>query len=355
MTQPLPLPGLAPRGVRFEGVGKDYDGVTVVDDFNLDVEPGEFLTILGPSGSGKTTVLNMLAGFTGATRGSLLIGDRDVTGLPPEARNLGMVFQNFALFPHLSVRGNVEFPLKMRGMSARQRRSMAMEALDRVQLTAFADRKPSQLSGGQKQRVGIARAIVFHPPVLLMDESLSALDLKLREQLQVEIKRLHRDTGSTVLFVTHDQGEAMAMSDRVAVMAGGKLVQVGTPRQVYDTPATRFVASFIGKTNIFTVNDGCIEGATHGTLPHPLGAAAEISVRPAAIRKVPPGTLAPVMFEAKVFDRAFTGHFYEYLLIGPAGKEALMQEPAASDSSLAPGTSCHFGFDVKDAFPLSPA
>lgn len=353
MTSAHTATGGAPREVRFEGVSKDYDGVTVVDDFNLEVQPGEFLTILGPSGSGKTTVLNMLAGFTRATRGSLLIGDRDVTGLPPEARNLGMVFQNFALFPHLSVCTNVEFPLKMRGVSARERRAMALDALERVQLTAFAERKPSQLSGGQKQRVGIARAIVFHPPVLLMDESLSALDLKLREQLQVEIKRLHRETGSTVLFVTHDQGEAMAMSDRVAVMTAGKLVQVGTPRQVHDKPATRFVAKFIGKTNIFSVTQGRIDGATHGVLPQPLSAAAEISVRPTAIRKLPPRALAAVTFEANVSDRAFTGHFYEYLLIGPAGQEWLMQEPATSDSGLAPGMTCRFGFDLQDAFPLS--
>ena len=340
--------------MRFERVGKDYDGVTVVDDFDLEVQPGEFLTILGPSGSGKTTVLNMLAGFTTATRGALLIGGHDVTSLPPEARNLGMVFQNFALFPHLSVRANVEFPLKMRGVPTRERRTMALEALDRVQLTAFAERRPSQLSGGQKQRVGIARAIVFQPPVLLMDESLSALDLKLREQLQVEIKRLHRETGSTVLFVTHDQGEAMAMSDRVAVMSAGRLVQVGTPRQVHDRPATRFVASFIGKTNIFAVHHGRIDGATHGTLPLPLGAASEISVRPAAIRTLLKGALAPVMFDARVSDRAFTGHFYEYLLISPAGKEALMQEPATADSGLAPGVSGRFGFDMEDAYPLSP-
>ncbi len=236
--------------VTFDKVSKYFGAAAALEDFCLDVAPGEFVTLLGASGSGKSTALNILAGFSDATSGGVRIGDRSLAGVPSEDRNVGMVFQNFALFPHMSVFDNIAFPLKMRRTPTDKARKLVMDALDMVQLSGLADRRPAALSGGQRQRVALARAVVFSPPLLLMDECLSALDLKLREELQGEIRRIHHEIGATTVFVTHDQGEALTMSDRVAVLRGGRIEQIDEPELLYDRPATRFVADFIGQTNL---------------------------------------------------------------------------------------------------------
>ena len=237
--------------VRFEGLSKTYGPVTAVQPMDLDVRAGEFLSFLGPSGSGKTTTLMMLAGFESPSTGRIVVGDIDITAMPPAKRNIGMVFQNYALFPHMTVEQNVAFPLRMRGIPASEQAKMVGEMLGTVGLGDFRARFPAQLSGGQQQRVALARAIVFKPPVLLMDEPLSALDKYLRSRLQIEIKRIQRDLGITVVYVTHDQDEAMTMSDRIAVMDAGVVKQIGTPAEVYEAPDSRYVADFIGSVNLF--------------------------------------------------------------------------------------------------------
>ncbi|WP_425483121.1 ABC transporter ATP-binding protein [Chelativorans alearense] len=215
----------------------------------IDIRPGEFLSLLGPSGSGKTTLLMMVAGFELPDSGAIWVGDRDITLVAPNRRDIGMVFQRYALFPHMTVAENIAFPLRMRRFSKKKTMQAVADALALVQLGGFEARLPAQLSGGQQQRVAVARALVFEPPVLLMDEPLGALDKKLREQMQIEIKRLQQSLGITVLYVTHDQEEALTMSDRIAVMRDGRLEQIGSPAELYDAPATSFVADFIGKMN----------------------------------------------------------------------------------------------------------
>ena len=243
--------------VRFAGIGKTYDGVTrVVDDLNLDVKRGEFLTLLGPSGSGKTTTLMMLAGFETPTSGEILLDGKPLSHKPPYQRDIGMVFQNYALFPHMTVTENIGFPLSVRGMSAADIRSRVERALDMVQLEGFGDRRPAQLSGGQQQRTAVARALVFEPKLILLDEPLGALDKQLREQMQFEIRRLHQRLGVTMVYVTHDQSEALTMSDRIAVFHRGKIQQLDGPARIYEEPVNAFVARFIGENNRL---DGVIE------------------------------------------------------------------------------------------------
>ncbi|UXN57844.1 ABC transporter ATP-binding protein (plasmid) [Phyllobacterium zundukense] len=227
-----------------------YGSIAAVTDFSLSVKQGEFLTILGPSGSGKTTALMMLAGFEAPTRGDILISGRSVAAVPSYGRDQGIVFQNYALFPHLTVHRNLEFPLEMRGVKAAERAALVQRMLKRVHLEDFGERLPSQLSGGQQQRVALARALIADPPVLLLDEPLGALDRNLREQMQGEIKSLHREFGKTTICVTHDQEEALTLSDRIIVMRGGRIEQSGTPEELYDRPESRFVANFLGEANI---------------------------------------------------------------------------------------------------------
>ena len=236
--------------VALRHIVKTFDNYRAIDDLSLDIEPGEFITFLGPSGSGKSTTLMMIAGFEQPTAGDILIGGSVVTHTPAYRRNIGMVFQNYALFPHLTVAENIGFALKQRGMPKPEIHEHVRRMLDLIQLSGYEARFPQQLSGGQQQRVAIARAIVFNPPVLLMDEPLSALDKQLREDLQLEIKRLHDRLGITFIYVTHDQKEALVMSDRVAVMNEGRIAQIGSPTALYDTPANRFVASFVGEANL---------------------------------------------------------------------------------------------------------
>jgi spermidine/putrescine ABC transporter ATP-binding subunit len=235
--------------VQFRAVTKRYGEITAVDHVDLDVHAGEFLALLGPSGCGKTTSLRMIAGFEQATEGDILIGGASAVGLPPYRRNVNTVFQQYALFPHMSVVDNVGYGLKQRRVAKAERRRKALEALEMVRLRGFEQRRPYELSGGQQQRVALARALVLEPRVLLLDEPLGALDLKLRKEMQIELKRIHQEVGLTFVFVTHDQEEAMAMSDRIAVMNFGRIEQLDEPRAMYDRPATPFVADFIGDMN----------------------------------------------------------------------------------------------------------
>ncbi|WP_131742628.1 ABC transporter ATP-binding protein [Actinomadura roseirufa] len=241
------------RGIRIRGVSKIYSGTArpAVDDVSLDIAQGEFMTLLGPSGSGKTTMLSMLAGFASVTAGSIEIDGREVSRLKPHKRDLGVVFQQYALFPHLSVAKNVAFPLQQRRMAKADIAAKVAEALELVHLGDFADRLPGQLSGGQQQRVALARAVVYQPRALLMDEPLGALDRRLRDQLQREIARMHRELGMTFIFVTHDQHEALTLSDRIAVFNDGRIEQCGTPAELYERPETLFVAQFLGESTGF--------------------------------------------------------------------------------------------------------
>jgi putative spermidine/putrescine transport system ATP-binding protein len=234
--------------VEFTEVTKKYGELAAVSSLDLTIEPGEFLTLLGPSGSGKSTLLMLLAGFEYPTSGSIKVAGRDLNRVPPHRRDQGVVFQSYALFPHMTVRQNLAYPLDARGIEDTEKKRMIGNALEKVRMSGFADRYPMQLSGGQQQRVALARAIVSSPPLLLMDESLSALDRNLREEMQIELKILHEELATTVVYVTHDQGEALTMSDRVAVLHNGALVQLGRPKDIYDDPANGFVARFIGES-----------------------------------------------------------------------------------------------------------
>lgn len=235
-------------------VTKTYGPVHALDDVSLEVKSGEFLTLLGPSGSGKTTLLMVLAGFTRPDCGSLKFGDDEVIRKPPHLRDVGMTFQSYALFPHMTVAGNVGYPLRLRKRPKAEIAERVERALETVQLGGYGDRRIDQLSGGQKQRVAVARAIVFEPRILLMDEPLSALDKKLRDQMQIELRHLHEQLGMTTVYVTHDQREALTMSDRIAVVNHGRIMQLSTPRDLYERPANRFVADFIGESTFLPVN-----------------------------------------------------------------------------------------------------
>ena len=268
--------------VRFIDVHKSFDGTTnVVEDVNLDIARGEFLTFLGPSGSGKSTCLMMLAGFEEPSQGEILVDGKPVHHVPPHKRTYGIVFQDYALFPHMTVAKNLSFPLEVRGIDQAKRSQMVADALDLVRLTGFGDRKPHQLSGGQRQRVAIARALVYEPDLILMDEPLGALDRKLREQLQDEIRRIHDQLGVTMIYVTHDQGEAMVMSDRIAVFSEGGIKQLATPITLYEEPTDTFVADFIGDNNHL-----------QGTVADLVDDVCQVSVEDQTIFATPVGDLA---------------------------------------------------------------
>ncbi|MBK3661014.1 ABC transporter ATP-binding protein [Bradyrhizobium diazoefficiens] len=242
--------------IRLEGVSKRYGNFAAVDNVDLEVSQGEFVTILGPSGSGKTSLLSLIAGLNQPTAGRIFIGGRDVTDAPPQTRNIGLVFQSYALFPQMTALNNVMFPLGVRGINGSLARDRALEALKLVRLEGLGDRRPSQLSGGQQQRVALARAFVFKPDILLLDEPLGALDRKLREELQIELKQLQRTLGVTTILVTHDQEEALSLSDRIMVLGNGRTQQVATPAESYLKPANRFVAEFLGIANFIGLQDG---------------------------------------------------------------------------------------------------
>ncbi|KXU38021.1 Fe3+/spermidine/putrescine ABC transporter ATP-binding protein [Ventosimonas gracilis] len=266
--------------LRFVQVKKTYDQQSlVVKDFNLDVAKGEFITLLGPSGSGKTTCLMMLAGFEDVTSGKILINGRNVTDIAPYDRNIGMVFQQYALFPHMTIRENLAYPLKLRKQSSEQVQAKVDEYLKLIELESFGGRYPGQLSGGQRQRVALARALIFEPDIVLMDEPLGALDKKLREQMQFEIKRLHEQLGFTVIYVTHDQTEALTMSDRIAVFSRGVVQQCDAPHVLYENPTNLFVADFIGESNKL---DGVVESIDEQQAKVRLTSGATVSARRAA-------------------------------------------------------------------------
>ena len=262
--------------VQFFGLTRDYGDLTVVRDVNVTVAPGEFVTLLGASGSGKTTTLMMVAGFVTPSAGDVKIGGQSVLTMPAHKRNLGIVFQNYALFPHMSVAENIGFPLRMRDMDKTDIEKRVQAALEMVHLEGLGDRRTNQISGGQQQRVALARALVFRPPVLLMDEPLGALDRKLREQMQAEIKQLQRNLGLTVIYVTHDQEEALVMSDRIAIMHNGEVLQIDSPSVVYERPATAYVADFLGESNFV---DATVETAGAAESIVRLGSGTAITVR----------------------------------------------------------------------------
>ena len=276
--------------VVFDRVQKSYDGHTlVVRDLNLAVRRGEFLTLLGPSGSGKTTTLMMLGGFERPTAGHILLDGKPVEALPPEKRDIGFVFQNYALFPHMNVAENVAFPLRYRGVRGDEAKQRVTRALDMVRLGGFEGRKPTQLSGGQQQRVALARALVFQPKLVLMDEPLGALDKQLRERMQIEIKHLQQTLGITIVFVTHDQSEALTMSDRVAVFHDGILQQLASPRALYDEPSNAFVAGFVGENNFIPCTAMRIDGQPHALLDSGIGLPGTM---PVALASASPAVLA---------------------------------------------------------------
>jgi putative spermidine/putrescine transport system ATP-binding protein len=275
--------------ITLRGLRKRYGEVRALDDVDLDVRSGEFLTLLGPSGSGKTTLLMVLAGFIRPDQGRLLFGDDEVTRLPPHKRDIGMVFQNYALFPHMDVAANIAYPLKLRGIGGPEQQGRVEAALQTVQLAGYGARRIDQLSGGQRQRVALARAIVFEPRIVLMDEPLSALDKQLRERMQIELRQLHEQLGTTTIYVTHDQREALTMSDRVAVVNGGRIVQLDTPRALYEQPANRFVAEFIGESSLLPVQrDGDAWRCAGQPIAHagaaPAGTRACLMLRPERVR-----------------------------------------------------------------------
>lgn len=305
--------------IRFDRISKFYGSFCVVANLDFVIEKGEFVSLLGPSGSGKTTILMMLAGFEQPTSGDILLEGTAINAVPTYKRDMGIVFQSYALFPHMSVGDNISFPLQMRRFGKAEIVERVKRALDMVQLSGLVDRRPSQLSGGQQQRVALARALVFEPRVVLMDEPLGALDKQLREQMQLDIRDLHRRLGLTIVFVTHDQSEALTMSDRIAVFNRGKIEQIGTPREIYDQPRSRFVAQFIGETNLVegTLAEAGDTGATvklegGGTIrvqPSDMAMDAGrilVSVRPERIR-LGPDAASENSYPATVTDAVYHG------------------------------------------------
>jgi spermidine/putrescine ABC transporter ATP-binding subunit len=330
--------------VALDGVGKRYGPVVALDTLDLGVEEGECLSLLGPSGCGKTTTLRLIAGFTEPTTGRVRIDGEDVTGLPPQRRAIGMVFQDYALFPHLTVAENVGFGLRERGASRRDIRARVGALLELVRLPGIEDRYPAELSGGQQQRVAVARAVAYPPRVLLMDEPLGALDLKLREAMQGELRRIQEALGITTVYVTHDQTEAMALSDRIAVMNLGRLVQLGSPREIYDHPRSRFVAEFVGKINFLPARVlgrdgawGLLEsGGVRVRVPAPaLHAAAglvTVAVRPERLTLVAPGADVDGknVLEATVVSQGFAGNLV-HVTVRTAAEVPLVVEARPGD------------------------
>jgi putative spermidine/putrescine transport system ATP-binding protein len=313
--------------VRVEGARKSYGDVIAVDDVDIEVGDGEFFTLLGPSGSGKTTTLRIIAGFEQPDGGRVLLGGRDITNHPPYARDVNTVFQDYALFPHMTVAENVGYGLKVKGISRRERAAQVAEVLRMVRLEGFGGRKPVQLSGGQRQRVALARSIVNRPKVLLLDEPLGALDLKLRQEMQVFLKALQQDLGMTFLYVTHDQEEALTMSDHVAVFNNGRIEQIGSPRDIYERPATEFVAGFVGTSNILE-RDG-----------------RRFSVRPERIELDSSGE------PATIADVVFVGAFTRLLVDTDAG-ERLTVVRQNDGSTVEPGARVHLSWRDDDAYEI---
>lgn len=355
--------------ITFSNVRKSYDGSKhAVDGLNLDIRKGEFLTLLGPSGSGKTTTLMMLAGFEDPSSGRLLLNGEPLTKVPIHKRNFGMVFQNYALFPNMSVYDNIVFPLVERKFSKQDLVARAKDIIELVQLGGLETRRPSQLSGGQQQRVALARALIHDPVLVLMDEPLGALDKNLREQVQVEIKHIHRRLGNTVVFVTHDQTEALTMSDRVAVFSGGQIQQIARPSVIYDRPENGFVASFVGENNILSgivrstgigyasieLEGGILQKSTTAT-SFSRGDRATVAIRPERLR---------IGSDSPDFDNAIVGTLREVFFMGeqlrtdidlPNGQRIVVKDANRGQHlGMVPGSSVTLSYSVNDSWAFKP-
>ncbi|MBL4807121.1 MAG: ABC transporter ATP-binding protein [Rhodobacteraceae bacterium] len=350
--------------VAFDRVQKSYDGeILVVKDLNLAIGKGEFLTMLGPSGSGKTTCLMMLAGFETATHGDILLDGKPINNIPPHKRGIGMVFQNYALFPHMTVGENLAFPLEVRKIGKSERDDMVKAALDMVQMGDFAGRRPAQLSGGQQQRIALARALVFKPELVLMDEPLGALDKQLREQMQYEIKHLHESLGITVVYVTHDQSEALTMSDRVAVFEDGRIQQLATPADLYERPENAFVAQFIGENNTLNATITGVEGnmvavdIDGGMKGHALavncggvGTRTILSIRP---ERVALNSDGPNKADAKVMELIYLGDHIRCRLVVSGNDKFIVKVPnSAGQKHLVVGETTPISWHSEDCRAL---
>jgi putative spermidine/putrescine transport system ATP-binding protein len=344
-------------------VQKSYDGETlVVKDLNLDIAKGEFVTMLGPSGSGKTTCLMMLAGFETATHGDILLGGRPINNIPPHKRGIGMVFQNYALFPHMTVAENLAFPLEVRGMGKSEREEKVKRALDMVQMGIFGGRRPAQLSGGQQQRIALARALVFEPELVLMDEPLGALDKQLREHMQYEIKHLHERLGVTVVYVTHDQTEALTMSDRIAVFDDGRIQQLAPPSDLYEKPDNAFVAQFIGENKKLpaevidvtgdTVTARFEDGETCSALAvanGPVGGRTMLSIRPERVQL----NATDNATAAQVLEMIYHGDHIRCRMRVHGDDEFIVKVPNGGGAiGLTVGETIHVGWNTADCRAL---
>jgi spermidine/putrescine transport system ATP-binding protein len=343
--------------IRLDRVTKKFDDVVAVDDLSLEIPRGSFFALLGPSGCGKTTTLRMIGGFEEPTAGAIYLGDRAVSGTPPYKRDVNTVFQSYALFPHLSIFENVAFGLRRKGTRGGNLKGKVEEMLDLVQLSGYGKRKPRQLSGGQQQRVALARALVNSPRVLLLDEPLGALDLKLRKEMQLFIKRLQHDVGITFIHVTHDQEEAMTMADRIAVMNEGQIEQLGTPDELYERPQTAFVASFLGISNLLTgtvagpdevrLEDGTTVHVRNGSLNGRTGSVA-VGIRPEKIR---PDDHDPNRLPGKVKERAYIGVSTQYIVETPNGNiTVVVLNDRPGTVPLGPGDRLTLSWDPEATF-----
>jgi len=355
--------------VRFENVQKSYDGeILVVKNLNLDVDKGEFLTMLGPSGSGKTTCLMMLAGFEPATHGEIFLSGEPINNVPPNKRGIGMVFQNYALFPHMTVSENLAFPLQVRNYKKSEIQERVDRALDMVELGGFGGRRPAQLSGGQQQRVAVARALVFEPDLVLMDEPLGALDKQLREQMQYEIKRIHERLGVSVVYVTHDQSEALTMSDRIAVFNDGVIQQLSSPDDLYERPQNSFVAQFIGENNKLTgtiaeLSEGSckvqLQTGEHVTAdPINVGQVGDkttLSLRPERIEISPDEGSVPNVLDGEVHELIYLGDHLRAVLRVADAKEFIVKVPNnAGHKVVSEGDKVKVGWQAEDCRALDP-
>ncbi|MCC6197527.1 MAG: ABC transporter ATP-binding protein [Burkholderiales bacterium] len=354
--------------VVLEGVSRHFGDVVAVHSLNLEVRASEFLTLLGPSGCGKTTTLRMIAGFVEPTAGRLLIGGNDVTRLPPQKRSIGMVFQDYALFPHLTIGENIGFGLVERKVPRDRIGVRVTELLELIRLPEVAQRYPSELSGGQQQRVALARAIAFPPQVLLMDEPLGALDLKMRETMQLELRQIQQQLAITTVYVTHDQTEAITMSDRIAVMNGGRIEQLDTPNRIYEAPNSRFVADFVGKVNFL---EGTLAGdtGTYAVVETPagrvlcprvgnlaIGAAVTVAVRPERLHLWPEGDgiAGRNTLDGKIEVQTFSGNLLHQVVRVPGGSTLLMESrPGESVGRI--GSSVRIGWNVGDGVVIGKA
>jgi len=318
---------MSEAAILFKNVSRHFGEIKAVDDVMLEIKDGEFFSMLGPSGSGKTTCLRMIAGFDRPTSGQIFLYGQDVSNLPPYERSVNTVFQDYALFPHMTVGGNIAYGLMIKRVPKEERNKQMEDMLDLVQLSGFADRKPSQLSGGQRQRVALARALINHPKVLLLDEPLGALDLKLRQQMQIELKAIQQRVGITFIFVTHDQEEALTMSDRIAVFSQGRIEQVGSPAEIYEHPSTQFVAGFVGVSNL-------VSGEVAKRIT---GSESKFSIRPEKIRLGTANDKSETdtfVADGKVRDVIYLGLYTRYLVELNGGGDLVVVEQNLKTTSM---------------------